>query len=81
MRKPLLVTALFLLSAATPHGLDVAGMDRNVRPGEDFFAYANGSWVAKTEIPADRSNWGVFGMLAEKADKRTADLIRETAAK
>ncbi|HSP17112.1 MAG TPA: M13 family metallopeptidase [Thermoanaerobaculia bacterium] len=56
-------------------------MDRSVRPGDDFFAYANGKWVKATEIPADRSSWGVFATLAEKADKRTADLIRDTAAK
>jgi putative endopeptidase len=81
MRKLLAASALVLLAADTPHGLDVAGMDRKVRPGDDFFAYANGKWVATTEIPADRSSWGVFAMLAEKADKRTADLIRDTAAK
>ncbi len=80
MRKFLLVSSFFMLAAAMPHGLDVAGMDRHVRPGDDFFTYANGEWLAKTAIPADRSNWGVFGILAEKADKRTADLIRDTAA-
>jgi putative endopeptidase len=67
-----------LLAAAAPAGLDVAGMDRGVRPGDDFFAYANGKWVASTTIPADRSSWGVFATLAEKADKRTAELIRTT---
>jgi len=79
MRKLLLVSAIFLMTATTPHGLDVTGMDRKVRPGDDFFLYANGDWLTKTEIPADRSSWGVFATLAEKADKRTADLIRDTA--
>src|SRR5437868_1080412 len=79
MRKLLLASALFFFAAATPqHGLDVAGMDRSVKPGNDFFDFANGKWVAETTIPPDRSNWGVFATLAEKADKRTADLIRET---
>jgi len=81
MRKLLLVSAIFLMTATTPHGLDVTGMDRKVRPGDDFFLYANGDWLTKTEIPADRSSWGVFATLAEKADKRTADLIRDTAEK
>ena len=36
-------------------GLDLAGMDRSVQPGDDFFAYANGTWLKQTEIPADRS--------------------------
>jgi putative endopeptidase len=79
MRKLLIAFALMSVAAATTdHGLDVAGMDRQVRPGDDFFTYANGGWIAATNIPPDRSNWGVFATLAEKADKRTADLIRGT---
>ena len=34
--------------------LDVAGMDRSVKPGDNFFEYANGTWLEHTEIPADR---------------------------
>jgi putative endopeptidase len=78
MRKLLLASAFVLLTAAASFGLDLAGMDPGVKPGDDFFAYANGKWVAATTIPADRSSWGVFATLAEKADKRTADLIRGT---
>ncbi len=57
----------------------LAGMDRSVRPGDDFFAYANGGWVASTKIPADRSDWGTFAMLRERTLERTAGLIREAA--
>src|SRR5436853_4658052 len=79
MRTPITASAFFVLAAATTeHGLDLAGMDHSAKPGDDFFAYANGKWVAATAIPADRSSWGVFATLAEKADKRTADLIRGT---
>src|SRR5215468_4546382 len=62
------------------HGVDLDGMDRRVRPGDDFFAYANGTWLAKTEIPADRSSWGTGAMVAELTDKRVADLIQDAAA-
>ena len=48
-----------------------------VKPGDDFFRYANGKWFDETVIPADRSSFGTFAILAEKADKRTADLIRD----
>ena len=37
-------------------GLDLAGMDKSVAPGDDFFRYANGAWLKSTEIPADRSS-------------------------
>src|SRR5690242_8290864 len=60
-------------------GLDVAGMDRSVRPGDDFWQYANGTWLERTEIPADRSSWSSDVGLTELTDRRTADLIREVA--
>ncbi|MGA0600819.1 M13 family metallopeptidase [Caulobacter sp. KR2-114] len=67
-------------SQAQAHGLDLAGMDKSVSPGDDFFAYANGAWVKTTEIPPDRSTYGVFASLAELTDQRTADIIKAAAA-
>ena len=63
---------------AATDGLDVRGIDRSVAPGDDFNAFANGTWIRTTEIPADRSAWSVFGMLDELTARRTADLIAET---
>lgn len=61
------------------HGIAVANMDRSVKPGDDFYQYANGDWIKRTEIPPDRSSIGVFSTLADLSEKRTADLIAETA--
>lgn len=61
-------------------GFDTAGMDPSVKPGDDFFAYADGGWVKATAIPPDRSTFNTFAVLRELAAKRTADLI-EAAAK
>lgn len=61
--------------AAEP-GLDLAGRDSSVSPGENFFAYANGTWLKTTEIPADRANWGAGQILAERVDKNVAGLIQ-----
>jgi len=47
-------------------GIDRSRMNPEVRPGDDFFAYANGKWLAETEIPADRSAWGSFAILQEQ---------------
>ena len=44
-------------------------MDLSVNPGEDFFSYVNGRWVADTEIPADRSDYGTFGVLRDEAQE------------
>jgi putative endopeptidase len=51
-----------------------------VLPGDNFFNYANGEWLAKTEIPADRSNWGAFASIAEDTNARIAKLIEALEA-
>ncbi|CAN7517771.1 M13 family metallopeptidase [Massilia sp. LjRoot122] len=48
-----------------------------VLPGDDFYAYANGEWMAKTEIPADRGSWGAMYALAEETNARIVKLIEE----
>src|SRR3954447_5725744 len=65
--------------SATVRGIDRAGMDTSVPPGDDFFAFANGTWVARTQIPPDRSSWGVFNVLADKSTLRTRDLLEAAA--
>ena len=65
--------------AQTTHGIAVANMDPSVKPGDNFYEYANGDWIKRTEIPADRSRIGVFSALADQSDKRTAALIEESA--
>ena len=46
------------------HGIDVANMDRSVKPGDNFHLYCNGDWIKRTEIPPDRSRLSVFATLA-----------------
>ncbi|MGD0499564.1 MAG: M13 family metallopeptidase [Bryobacteraceae bacterium] len=60
-------------------GIDLAGMDKSVAPGDDFNAYANGGWIKATPIPADKSSYGVFTMLADETRKRLLALIQESA--
>src|ERR1700693_5548684 len=56
-------------------GIAVANMDNSVKPGDDFAKYANGAWESRTEIPPDRPSVGVFSLLADLSNKRTAGLI------
>ena len=65
--------------AQSPHGVDLAGIDRSVAPGDDFFRYANGAWLKATEIPPDRSSYGPGEQLTELTAERTAELVRNTA--
>jgi putative endopeptidase len=55
-------------------------MDPSVAPGDSFFRFVNGNWLAKTEIPADRSSYGMFTKLSEEASKRTRELIEQAAS-
>lgn len=61
------------------HGIRLANMDRSVKPGDDFYQFANGDWIKRTELPPDRGATGVFLMLRDLSDKRTAGLIEEVA--
>jgi len=68
-------------AAATPvSGIDLTALDKTVKPGDDFDAFANGGWRKTFEIPADRSNYGAFTVLLETAERRNAALIAELAA-
>jgi putative endopeptidase len=71
--------AIRIGAAPRPAGVDTSGMDRAVAPGNDFFAYANGTWLKRTTIPADLSSTGVFNELAERTSEQVAGLIRGLA--
>jgi putative endopeptidase len=53
-------------SAQTPPPLDPKNIDPSVKPGDDFFQYANGAWIKRTEIPPEYSRWGAFNELIER---------------
>ena len=71
----LLVLAVLLSAcsdqAATPQtlisGIDRQGMNLQVRPQDDFYEYANGGWLARTEIPADEVGWGSYMTLRKES--------------
>jgi len=81
-----LTAALVLAFAAlTAHaqdakpGIQPANMDTAVKPGDNFYFYANGAWLARTTIPADRGSVGAFSVLSDLSNKNTRAIIEETA--
>ncbi|HVU30943.1 MAG TPA: M13 family peptidase, partial [Sphingomicrobium sp.] len=56
-------------------GIDTSWMDKSVAPGDDFFSYADGSWVKNTPIPADRSRIGGFYIADLQREKNTRELF------
>ena len=71
----LIIGSLFWSVPAAAIDLDMAGMDKSVKPGDDFFSYSNGGWVKTAQIPADRSTFGAFNVVANVVDKRMTELI------
>ncbi len=91
--KKLLIGAVALLTVAAcgqkdaqeppkplVSGIDVAGMDTGVRPGDDFFAYVNGTWVQNAEMPADKSRYGLFDILRDESQEAVKAIIEESAS-
>ena len=63
-----------------PHsGLDLDGFDPSVRPQDDLYRHAAGRWLLRTEIPADKSNYGAFTALDDAAREHIRDIIEEAS--
>jgi len=61
-------------------GLDLSARNPAVKPGDDFFAYANGRWYDSFTIPADKSSFGPFDRLDELSKERVRGIIEKAAA-
>jgi endothelin-converting enzyme/putative endopeptidase len=60
-------------------GIDTAQMDTSVKPGDDFYKYVNGKWLASFQIPADKAGYGVFTTLRDKAEQDVHTLLEDLA--
>ncbi len=87
-KSPVLAALLIsLIGARTPaadapvlsSGVNLAGMDRSVRPQDDFYDYANGHWLKNTPIPDDRSSVSIASQLYDRSIDQLHELI-DTAA-
>ncbi len=61
-------------------GMELTNFDKAVRPQDDLFRHVNGGWLARTEIPADKSNYGSFTMLSDQAEADMREIIEQAAA-
>ena len=96
MNKPSLALAALLLVAACSQdsttneaeapasplksGVEMTGMDLTVRPQDDYYAYANGTWIKETEIPADQVGWGSYMTLRDDSFNDVKAIVDEVAA-
>ncbi len=59
-----------------PWGIDLGSRDLSVRPGDDFYRYADGHWLDSNQIPPDRTRWGSFAELDERAQQQVLAIVQ-----
>src|SRR6476660_9006269 len=62
-------------------GFDTDGADLKTKPGDDFFRYANGTWLDRIQIPADKPGYSLRLAMSDLTEQRLHDLMEETAKK
>jgi len=84
LRKLALLAALLLCAASSlaqqRSGLALSSMDPGVRPQDDLWRFANGKWLARTEIPNDRAGWDTFAALRDTTQGQLRDLLEGLSA-
>ena len=61
-------------TAETKPDILAANLDSTVKPGDDFFMYANGGWIKKNPIPGEQSSWGIGNLVFEENLKRLKEI-------
>src|SRR5258708_21644402 len=76
-----LTSAIAPAQTAAPlaHGISIANMDTAVRPGDDFYLYANGGFLARTKLPPHRPPISVSSTLADLSFTHTPSIIAHPA--
>src|ERR1700693_321092 len=62
-------------------GFDLSGRDTKTTPGDDFFRYANGAWLDKTQIPPDKPAYSLRIIMTDLTEQRLKDLLEAAGAK
>lgn len=58
-------------------GVELDARDESIKPGDDFFKYAGGTWYDNFEMPSDKTRYGAFDKLAERSETQIKELIEE----
>jgi putative endopeptidase len=56
-------------------GLELAARNVTIKPGDDFFMYASGTWYDNFEMPSDKTRYGAFSVLADRNEERVKQII------
>ncbi len=93
MKKQLLLTTALIASAiminscgnkatdASIKGIDLANIDTSVRAQDDFYHYANGTWLKNNPVPGTETRWGSFSILQDNTFKKLRVLLDDVSSK
>ena len=73
------VLPVSLTAQKTKKFIDPVNMDLTVKPGDNFYLYANGNWLKNTPVPASKTRWGSFDALAEESSQALKGLLEDAA--
>lgn len=87
MKKPVKVLSVLLVAtvfssfseASKDPFIDRSNMDLSVKPGDNFYLYANGGWLKNNPVPASKTRWGSFNVLRDESAKRMKEILEEAA--
>src|SRR5205823_4261257 len=71
--------AIGIIAAVPQKFIDPQNMDLSVKPGDNFYQYANGNWLKKNAVPASKTSWGSFNELREKSLDAMKSLLEEAS--
>lgn len=61
-------------------GIELSARDLSVKPGDDFFMHASGTWYDNFEMPSDKTRYGAFSLLADRSEERVKQIIDDISA-
>lgn len=74
------IAAMCTAALGQGKGFDISRMDKSAEACTDFFQFANGAWIEKTNIPDSESRWGSFNILAENNREILKDVLEKASA-
>ena len=83
MKKNVLLLSFFLFNLITTQAqettkyIDKSNMDLSVAPGDNFYQYANGTWLKNNPVPNSKTRWGSFDLLREESSKKLQILLED----
>ena len=66
-------------AAPASPGISLSSIEASIRPGDNFYLYANGDWITRTVLPPDRTSVGVTDLLIDRSDERVSSIIEEVS--